>query len=91
MHSDSKKRKFLVECESLEPSVEKPWPRFRDFQVRLDKNAFKSDKRILVARCTMTICLASPMGHRPGSGGVADMVPFIELTKMSFTTLDSIP
>ena len=49
------------------------------------------DKRILVARCTMTICLASPMGHRLGSGGVADMVPFIELTKMSFTTLDSIP
>jgi len=36
LHSDSKKRKFLVECESLEPSVEKPWPRFRDFQVHHD-------------------------------------------------------
>ena len=33
LNSDSKKRKFLVECESLEPTIEKPWPRFRDFQV----------------------------------------------------------
>ena len=34
LHSDSKKKKFLVECESLEPSAERPWPRFRDFQVK---------------------------------------------------------
>ena len=33
LNSDSKKKKFLVECESLEPTIEKPWPRFRDFQV----------------------------------------------------------
>lgn len=36
LHSDSKKKKFLVECESLEPSAERPWPRFRDFQVHHD-------------------------------------------------------
>ena len=33
MHANSVKRKFLVECESLEPSEDNPWPRFRDFQV----------------------------------------------------------
>jgi len=33
---NSVKRKFLVECESLEPSEEHPWPRFRDFQVHHD-------------------------------------------------------
>jgi len=32
----SVKRKFLVECESLEPSDQQPWPRFRDFQVHHD-------------------------------------------------------
>jgi len=36
LNSDSKKKKFLVECESLEPTIEKPWPRFRDFQVHHD-------------------------------------------------------
>ena len=33
-HCISKKKKFLVECESLEPTIEKP--RFRDFQVHHD-------------------------------------------------------
>jgi len=36
MHANSVKRKFLVECESLEPSEDNPWPRFRDFQVHHD-------------------------------------------------------
>ena len=43
LNSDSKKRKFLVECESLEPTIEKPWPRFRDFQVVPILNNFYVD------------------------------------------------
>ena len=43
LNSDSKKKKFLVECESLEPTIEKPWPRFRDFQVVPILNIFDVD------------------------------------------------
>ena len=54
------------------------------FRFSLKKTCFlKNFSRILVDRCTMTICLASPMGHRPGSGDVADMVPFIESIETS--------
>jgi len=36
LDSNSVKRKFLVECQSLDPTELQPWPRFRDFQVHHD-------------------------------------------------------
>jgi hypothetical protein len=72
LHSDSVKRKFLVECEALEPTKEQPWPRFRDFQVFLPPSREHAEPA--ATRCSTTTCPASPGARRPGSGAGAAMV-----------------